>query len=396
MGKKRGRGVRWARRCVIGVVSVIILVAIVCRGRRGARRPEEAAVVDERDVQTIISLLEQMPDWGTRGTTTPDKRARIEAAVRRIAAHDLDTIRAAMVRHLRDRRGIGSPVLAETKLFVLTKYLFDFPETVRLGCPHFEFDGGWIGDMPLTGDPYSHEESDLAWIRWPWSEDEEGTWRLTGSLDIGRTPWLPIEAFDYHRKTFGRRDVSKKRRPPRTPPPAHPLPRDVDAVVSVLGAMPPWCGPNVAHPATRAKIEAAAQEIAAYSTETIRAAMERYSKENRTAGQRKANQAELRLYVLNKYLFDFPEVVRVNSATRRHDAGWFGGWFGDVEHPKPSDWVWIRWPWAEQEDGTWLLFGAPGASVEGPYDPLEAFDYYRQTYPRRDFGRKREAARSPA
>jgi len=158
--------------------------------------------------------------------------------------------------------------------------------------------------------------------------------------------------------------------------------------------MPDWTKPNVADAAKPAKIEASVRGIAAYPTEMIRAAMERYWKERTAAGGKEAFLAGLRLYVMNKYLFDFPEVVRRDSPTAQREGGWFGGWVWRRAYRKNiSDWLWIRWPWAEREDGTWRLLASPPDSAEQSYRPLEAFDYYRKTYPRRDVGRRRDRSR---
>jgi len=401
---KRMENIEAARRPVRTAEALLLALAglfagvMWCRGTE-AGGPQQAGAGDGDSVERVVSLLKEMP------SSWPD--SEFEAAARQIAAYPSDAIRAGMDRYLKwSRTTLGPDVyFAGQKLYALNKYLFDLPETVRLDSPMVKFDYlNWFTGH-ISGD--GRKDSDLVWIRWPWAEQEDGTWRLLpgpGSSSGPPYSW-PLEAFDYYRRTLPRRDVGRKRSGPATRPAERPVRREVDAIVSLLEEMPNWTKPNMADANKRAKMEDTARRIAGYPTEAIRAAMERYWKEGTAAAGDEASRAGLGLYVLNKYLFDFPETVALDSATRRHDAPWFGGWTSGWFWTKQGskwvrvysklmpNWAWIRWPWAEQEDGTWRLWATPPDSTEQAYRPLEAFDYYRKTYPRRDVARRRDRSR---
>ncbi len=197
---------------VVLVWAAVLVFAPSCTPERpDDSRPTQGnggAAVDE-----VVQMLVDMPAWGSFSVYGDygEEEAEIERVARAIAAYDLDVIRAAFQRY-GDQEWAepgGAGMWADTKLYVLNKFLFDLPETVRRDSPHFRPFGGW-GGLPITGDPLQPDPSDEMSMRWPWSEDESGTWRLTGRYggSMG-PPYLAMEAFDFYRKEFGRREVSE-------------------------------------------------------------------------------------------------------------------------------------------------------------------------------------------
>jgi hypothetical protein len=175
---------------------LLALLFLVTSCNRNDSIPKAASTMPiTEDVQIVVKILEQMPDWTTfsLNKTHARERAAIEEGVRRVANYDLDTIRTAMaIYDTADAPG------AMGKLFVLNRYLFNLPEEVPTRSPHSQaFGGGWLG-QPAKEDAVS--------LRWPWSIDAEGTWRLTGQFGgFMGPPYDALGAFDYYRKHFGKR-----------------------------------------------------------------------------------------------------------------------------------------------------------------------------------------------
>jgi len=166
---------------------------------------------DEHEVAQIVALLRSMPDW----TGLPlfeerqEERNQIEAIMYKMGRYDLDTIRAAVEKYDRESNATGAArIAAEGRLFVLNRFLFNLPRTVRLDSPHSRnFGGCWFGEL-VVAKPGSPEASDQLVLRWPWSEDQAGNWRLTGRcMGFSGPPYQPLEAFDYYRKEFGKRAI---------------------------------------------------------------------------------------------------------------------------------------------------------------------------------------------
>ena len=157
-------------------------------------------------IAAVVSLLEEMPHWAL---LSPDQRhtkkwREIELTVRTIAEYDLDVIRAAMATFSVESR------YGEGKLYVINKYLFDLPETVRRDSPHFPYIAGEWSGLPITGDSFNPRPSDEVSARWPWRQEEDGTWRLTGTFaGYFGAPYDALAAFDYYRENFGRREAKK-------------------------------------------------------------------------------------------------------------------------------------------------------------------------------------------
>lgn len=82
------------------------------------------------------------------------------------------------------------------------------------------------------------------------------------------------------------------------------------------------------------------------------------------------------LYVLNKYLFQVPETVPAGSVPL------FGRWLGLPADLQKTN---LLWPLSHQADGTLVLTGRFGGYVGADYKAMQAFDYYREKFGRRNF-----------
>ena len=140
--------------------------------------------------ERIVDILRRMPDW-TRFSLNGEysrERAAIEHAMAAISVYDLDTIRSALEYYSRRgwfvEPGRSGQLMAFGKELILNKYLFALPASVRRESPHFRFFGeGWWG-LPISGESGKPRDTDEMSIRWPWSEDESGRWRLTGTHTV--------------------------------------------------------------------------------------------------------------------------------------------------------------------------------------------------------------------
>jgi hypothetical protein len=191
------------------IVIILILAAKEAALLRGAVRIG-ASIADE---------IERMPDWaslppsetegagfGDRDPSEAEIEAQIESIAHLISTYDVRQIRAGfsiyMKRH--GKRGDPEGFSTDTKLFVLTKYLFNLPEILpRDAWRGRGFEGIWVG-LPRSDKGVS--------IRWPWSEDVNGEWHLTGRfLGYFGPPYEPLRAFDGYLANFGRRDQRVRR-----------------------------------------------------------------------------------------------------------------------------------------------------------------------------------------
>ena len=164
--------------------------------------------------EDIVTLLRKMPDWVafSHNRDYRAEEAEIERSVAAIASHDLDTVRAALEYYSTKGWSMNncSSIGALAKMMIVNKFLFKLPRVVRRDSPHFRsFGGGWWG-LPISGESGDPRDSDEMTIRWPWSEDEQGKWHLTGRF-AGFTgeQYHPLVAFDYYRAAFGRRDAAQ-------------------------------------------------------------------------------------------------------------------------------------------------------------------------------------------
>ena len=164
------------------------------------------------EVDRIVRELEAMPQWDRFSADHQhlNERREIERAVGAIAAYHLNTIRAAIEYYLQACWAADYYCGAQHKVMILNNYLFDLPESVRRGSAHFDpllrVGGGWrlIPDDPQ----WSPDKGPLdgVMICWPWSVDDQGMWRLTGTFSgYNGSEYPASEAFDYYREHFGRR-----------------------------------------------------------------------------------------------------------------------------------------------------------------------------------------------
>ncbi len=206
---------------IVSCAMWMCVVAMIGGCRCGADRADEASALsaDEASVRSadekidekvgeVVRILTDMPDWSALGVSDEYavERRQIEEAVRRIAAYDLDTIRAA------EQLYRSSPPMwlgGAAKLFVLNKFIFSLPQTVRRASPHFRLFGGWMGG-PISGDPYDPRDTDEMDMRWPWEADASGEWRLVGRFSGFMGPTSDsLGEFDYYRQHFGKREIPK-------------------------------------------------------------------------------------------------------------------------------------------------------------------------------------------
>jgi len=153
--------------------------------------------------------------------------------------------------------------------------------------------------------------------------------------------------------------------------------------------MPDWAGSRqgVECPEERAQVRRLAEQIATYPLDTIRRGMEIYHGEQ--SDQVIAVDGKLpvvgslrvdgTLLIVNRFVFVVPPTVRRDSPHFRTFGGQWVGMpiTGDPRHPADSDEMDMRWPWSVDKAGQWTLTGTLEGFVGAPYDPFEAFDYFR-------------------
>jgi hypothetical protein len=168
----------------------------------------EWEAVTTANVEKIIQLIVEMPDWTgfSLNQEYPEEIAKIERIAREISSYNLDEIRAAISKLLREAAKPYDFIILQGKFYVLNKYFFNLPETVRRDSPYCRaFGGGWLG-MPGTGDFKNPRDDDLVHIRWPWEEDASGQWHVTGKYaGYMGPPYDALAAFDFYRESFGKR-----------------------------------------------------------------------------------------------------------------------------------------------------------------------------------------------
>ena len=149
-----------------------------------------------RDIQRIASCLIEMPDWIDSWAWSQRERARkwndITVGIATISQYDTDIIREGIETYLAS--GEASWPDAAGKLYVLNKYLFNWPDVLKNPGP------GYLGHAPgrLTGSI------------WPLSRNEEG------KLVLGRRPmkyyagppYEALVAFDFAERVYGRRGTA--------------------------------------------------------------------------------------------------------------------------------------------------------------------------------------------
>ncbi len=184
---------------LLSVVGLVNLLSLGC-GAKPSQQRHGCSAMDE--VSTVLKLLEESPDPSLLDEEDVLQRRRVITALRRIAQRDLYVIREAVLRYEskmnRSVRTCDDRALA--RLFVLNKYLFNCPEKADVDVPAF---GAWVGV------PYDDEHVNLMW---PLGYDEHGRIVLTSTFGayLGE-PYAATAAFDYYRKTYGRRPGTSAR-----------------------------------------------------------------------------------------------------------------------------------------------------------------------------------------
>jgi len=212
-------------------VPMLLLCAITTYSPRA-----EAWESGDQPTTEVVRLLEDMPSWPdvVLGKKPPydaeTQRAvqRLEQTMRRIAAYDLDTIREAIMafQQMHPWAGVGG-TKQHAKLFLLNKFLFDLPETLRRDSPHIPYVvSGWWG-MPETGTPRRPKPDDRVYVRWPWKAGPDGQYHLAPlarlSIYMG-PPYDALKKFDYLRKHFPRRKIRQSAQPTMDLPPPPEVP----------------------------------------------------------------------------------------------------------------------------------------------------------------------------
>lgn len=159
----------------------------------------------------------------------------------------------------------------------------------------------------------------------------------------------------------------------------------MNLIMGDLEDMPNWMvGPPPSKSLeVREQIEFDVEQIADEETADIREAVAKYSEIHSHYGL--LSTAKQKMFLLNKYLFNLPERVRLDSPHLQFlGAGWGPvPFFGNREKPQPSDGYDYRWPWSAGEDGVWRLTGVPEYYMGPDYDAVAAFDYYLKVFGRR-------------
>jgi hypothetical protein len=161
----------------------------------------------------VVDIIDSMPFWPAesanpkydRNDTILKNIMDIEKKMEIISKYKLTDIRKALIEiSKRDRQG------DEEKMFILNKYLFNIPKTIKRDSNHFtKFLDGW-DRIPITGDRYHPQKTDELSARWPWEEGADGKWHLIGRDHIRNgMPYNAVEKFDYYKKEFGKRENNK-------------------------------------------------------------------------------------------------------------------------------------------------------------------------------------------
>jgi len=161
---------------------------------------EQCPVKHKEHTNDVLLLIEAIPPWSEIGHEAAAKsRLQTVTILQRISKYDLETIREAEGQFISKQRTLptGYDVAAMSKLYVLNKYLFALPEEARIDSARFF--GGWLG-VP-------HDSDDVN-LLWPFSKSEPDRLSLTGTFGgYNGDDYLALEAFDYYRRTFGRRAI---------------------------------------------------------------------------------------------------------------------------------------------------------------------------------------------
>lgn len=159
----------------------------------------------------------------------------------------------------------------------------------------------------------------------------------------------------------------------------------VASVLTLIRELPNWGRLPLTGDITAevARIELIVERIAESDLDTIRAAMARLEEE---PGAKTDSTTMHTLFVLNKFLFDLPaSVTRDSPHFLIFRAGYTGISVSDEpRNPRPSDRIDCRWPWSEDDRGRWRLTERFSGFFGGPVDALKMFDFYRETFGKRE------------
>jgi len=143
----------------------------------------------------------------------------------------------------------------------------------------------------------------------------------------------------------------------------------VQHVISKLQEMPVWTNISTEEMINLNKTLDILSEIDRYPLDVIRKAISIFYKST-------ASLEDMgRLLLVNKFLFDLPEWIPINSYRR------FGGWLGVPEEQCRIN---LLWPFSRGEDGSLVLTKRFTGYMGEAYLALEAFDYYLKSYGRRN------------
>jgi len=142
-----------------------------------------------------------------------------------------------------------------------------------------------------------------------------------------------------------------------------------DYIILKLQEMPVWTNIPPEETIDLDKILRILHEIDEYHSDVIRKAITVFYKSDASVDDMG------RLLILNKFLFDLPEWIPINSYRS------FGGWLGI---PEDGDRINLLWPFSQNEDGSLALTKRFLGYMGEAYLALEAFDYYLKRYGRRN------------
>jgi len=156
----------------------------------------------------------------------------------------------------------------------------------------------------------------------------------------------------------------------------------MENIVKKLDSCPNW--EKTEDPRERAAIVVILEEIRQYPLDTIRLAIAEFLRRD------PSQKEDGKLYALIVYLFDLPEKYP------RKDAMFFKGydrddWLKERIAGKDTShipYVNMMWPFSYGPNGSLVLSGIPIGTSGSRFNPLEAFDYYREIFGLRKFEHK--------
>jgi hypothetical protein len=147
-------------------------------------------------VKEVEALIKGIPAWSKLSPSDEKGRRKVMAAMKKLSQYDLNVLRKAMENFIakkRQSRG-GYDVDDMSRLFILNRYLFNVPDKVPIGAPHF----GAFAGVPSD----AHSVNDL----WPLSFDASGKLILSGNFaGYFGDDYLALEEFDHFAKKYGAR-----------------------------------------------------------------------------------------------------------------------------------------------------------------------------------------------